>query len=162
MRLDLSRQRFWYPCDCVRIRSRRQRSPQVVPLRAPHKSVFGLKSVSNEPINRPPAHRPACGHDQRPPSVAGQDGIARIVSQPRTRRQADYSRLMARKLKSEAAAKLFLAIGIAGILVGISSVVLIVLAPSMPAPYITTVAGGCLILAGFLGWRALRKVSSSK
>ena len=69
---------------------------------------------------------------------------------------------MARKLKSEAAAKLFLAIGIAGILVGIGSVVLIVLDPSMPAPYLTTVAGGCNIISGFLGWRALRKVSSSK
>lgn len=67
---------------------------------------------------------------------------------------------MAQKLKSEAAAKLFL--GIAGILIVVASVVLIVLAPSMPAPYLTTGAGVCLTLAGFLGWRALRRGSSPK
>ncbi|TFC33902.1 hypothetical protein E3O55_03285 [Cryobacterium sp. MDB1-18-2] len=69
---------------------------------------------------------------------------------------------MAQKLKSEAAAKLFLALGIVGILLVVASVVLIVLAPSMPAPYFTTVAGACIILAGFLGWRALRRASSPK
>lgn len=69
---------------------------------------------------------------------------------------------MARKLQPETAAKLFLAIGIVGMLLVVGDAVLILLFPSMPGPYFTTVSGMGLILAGFLAYRAIKKDSSPK
>lgn len=54
-------------------------------------------------------------------------------------------------------AKVFLVIGIVGIFLIIADLVLVILDPSMPGPYVTIVAGVCIAIAGFVGRRALAK-----
>ncbi|WP_233550786.1 hypothetical protein [Cryobacterium melibiosiphilum] len=52
-------------------------------------------------------------------------------------------------------------IGIVGILLVVADVLLIFFDPSRLAPYFTAVCGICLIVAGFVGHRAVRNTGSA-
>ncbi|WP_129590549.1 hypothetical protein [Cryobacterium aureum] len=68
---------------------------------------------------------------------------------------------MTRRLNPAAAARVFLTIGIVGIFLVVADVLLIFFDPSRLAPYFTAVCGICLIVAGFVGHRAVRNTGSA-
>jgi hypothetical protein len=63
---------------------------------------------------------------------------------------------MALKMEPSTVARLYLVIGIVGVFLVVSDVVLIVLSPGMLAPYFTAFAGLCLVFVAVVARRAIR------
>lgn len=66
---------------------------------------------------------------------------------------------MAPTLRPQAAATLYLVIGIVGAFLILADVALIIVSPGMLAPYFTAFAGLCLVFVGVVSRRSIRQAN---